>query len=263
MRRFIETPLTLSIKSAIVGTIFERPLLRARKAYRFIRQLRHPEIFDLYLEEDRIAALLQRQLSRDSCCIDGGAHIGSFLGLLYRYAPLGRHIAFEPSHIKAQRLVRKFSRAEIHECALVDVDAPVRFEEDIIRPGYSRVRPVIGSDVTPNCVNGVRLDTICADLGRLDLIKLDIEGAELAALCGSTKTISRFHPIILFEFGTEYDVNLNRRAIYDLLQEFGYSIFTLVDFLHEKGPLSFDEFRKCGLYPFRAFNFVAQSNKSN
>jgi hypothetical protein len=36
-----------------------------------------------------------------------------------------------------------------------------------------------------------------------------------------------------------------------------YDVFTFGDFLHDKGPLGFDEFRKCGIYPFRAFNFVA------
>ena len=34
-------------------------------------------------------------------------------------------------------------------------------------------------------------------------------------------------------------------------------LHTFTDFLYEKGPMSFLEFRKCGLYPFRAFNFIA------
>ena len=39
--------------------------------------------------------------------------------------------------------------------------------------------------------------------------------------------------------------------------DLGYNIFTFEDFLFDKGEMSANEFRKCGLYPFRAFNFVA------
>jgi hypothetical protein len=42
-----------------------------------------------------------------------------------------------------------------------------------------------------------------------------------------------------------------------ITNDFGYGVYAYGDFLFDKGPLTPDEFRKTGLYPFRAFNFVA------
>ena len=65
----------------------------------------------------------------------------------------------------------------------------------------------------------------------------------------------------MFECGTEYQISEQRRAIYSLLTELGYEMYCFGDFLFDKGALSYDEFRKCGLYPFRAFNFVATASR--
>ena len=46
------------------------------------------------------------------------------------------------------------------------------------------------------------LDGFCdrIDLSRLDLIKLDVDGAEAAVINGGMKTLKRFHPTIIMEF---------------------------------------------------------------
>ena len=50
-------------------------------------------------------------------------------------------------------------------------------------------------------VHAETLDTYCADAGldRLDFVKLDVEGGELALLQGGTHTIDRHHPTLLLE----------------------------------------------------------------
>ena len=92
----------------------------------------------------------------------------------------------------------------------------------------------------------------------MDLLKLDIEGGKLAALKGATAILNRWHPSILFECGSEYAPNKpSRRDLFDFLADQGYRIYSFGDFLFDKGPMGFDEFQRCGLYPFRAFNFIA------
>ncbi|MFX7071531.1 hypothetical protein ABTI09_19765, partial [Acinetobacter baumannii] len=62
----------------------------------------------------------------------------------------------------------------------------------------------------------------------------------------------------VFECGAVTNEGLDRAALFDhLTSVMTYDVFTFGDFLYRKGPLSADEFRKCGIYPFRAFNFVA------
>ena len=54
-------------------------------------------------------------------------------------------------------------------------------------------------DYTQNMSNIPRLAIDDLELPRLDLIKLDVEGMELEALEGASKTIKRTHPIMLIE----------------------------------------------------------------
>ena len=181
-----------------------------------------------------------------------------------KYAPDGRHIAFEPSVTKSKLLQNRFPAVTIYSLAVSDKAGIANFQKNFSQPGFSRLG---GATTAPSAnattyeVNTCRLDDVLLGSDRLDLIKLDIEGAELAALRGATQLINKFQPAIIFECGSEYSAaeeKLDRRALYVFLtHDLNYNIFTFVDFLFNKGAISFEEFRKCGLYPFRAFNFIA------
>lgn len=254
----------LYFKAKIVGTPFEIPAQKLRWFLGARERLKHPELWELYLEERRLPLVLQRVLSRDSCGIDVGCHIGSFLSLLKRSAPDGRHVAFEPSATKAKLLKRHFPTTEIHTLAISDVNGRAFFQENYSQPGYSQLqgeKKSMAAGVISYEVEVRRLDDMLIGKDRIDLIKLDIEGTELAALRGACRVIKQFRPVLIFECGSEYGMaekTSSRRELYDCLtDDLGYVILTFSDFLFDKGSMTFDEFRKCGLYPFRAFNFVA------
>jgi FkbM family methyltransferase len=257
---------SLYLKSLIIGTSLEEAAKKLRWLFGIKQRLNHPELWELYLEDQRLPLVLQKVLSENSCGVDVGCHIGSFLSLLTRYAPRGRHIAFEPSQLRGGHLKDRFPNATIHTCAVSDVAGVTMFQEDYARPGFSRLQGTVTAS-KPNTksyeVETCRLDDILLRETRIDLLKLDIEGGELAALRGAVKSIRRFKPTILFECGSEYDMDekkLSRHMLYEFItQDLSYEIFSFVDFLFGKGPMTFDEFRKCGLYPFRAFNFIARS----
>ena len=255
---------SLYLKSLIVGTALEDPAKYLRWLLGTKQRLKHPELWELYLEERRLPQVLQRVLSESSCAVDVGCHIGSFLSLLIKYAPSGRHIAFEPSPKRSELLKRHFPAVTIYDCAVNDKAGTASFQEDSSHPGYSHLRGdtnATTAHLTSYEVKTCRLDDLLLENDRLDLIKLDIEGGELSALRGAAKVIDKFRPTIIFECGSEYGLaeqKISRRDLYNFItDDLKYNIFTFVDFLFDKGPISFDEFEKCGLYPFRAFNFVA------
>ena len=74
----------------------------------------------------------------------------------------------------------------------------------------------------------VRMETIDTLVQKHDLrpsfIKIDVEGFELEALLGSNVTLSRFRPIIAFEFNVSSTIN-NSYLLHDLFEHFNYLIF--------------------------------------
>jgi FkbM family methyltransferase len=258
MAEFTDLPLSLRLKSRVIGSPFEGVAKNLRWLWSAPWRYQHPELGELCLEEQRLPFVLRKILQKDSCAIDVGAHIGSFLSSILRYAPNGNHIAIEPSVIRSNLLRRRFPKVLVLETAIADRDGTAIFEENWKNLGFSRLqRAVSQTSVSRYEVKTMRLDDL--DVRRVDFIKLDIEGAELLALKGGKALINKYQPVILFECGAENADKEERRELYECLTlSIKYEIYTFTDFLFpRKGPLLFDEFRKCGIYPFRAFNFLA------
>ncbi len=211
------------------------------------------------MEDKYLPKVLERLLSPSSNILDIGCHIGSFLSLAGGIARQGNHVAVEASPTKAQWLVKKFPNVRVEQVAISDQVGSATFEENIRRPGYSRLQgsnpstdPVVRYDVDVTTLDNLAIPH------RVDFVKIDIEGAELAAFRGGAKFIEANRPPIIFECGADDNIGLDRMGLFHhVTQKMGYNVFTFGDYLYTKGPLSADEFRKCGMYPYRAFNFVA------
>jgi len=70
--------------------------------------------------------------------------------------------------------------------------------------GQNTLGKFVWEDMGPGrkeIVELARLDDVVREnpLGRLDVIKLDVEGAELRGLRGAEATLRRFRPVLLFE----------------------------------------------------------------
>ncbi len=67
-------------------------------------------------------------------------------------------------------------------------------------------------------VRALRLDSL--NLGRLDLIKIDVEGMEIDVLEGAAEALNRHKPILLIEFQKTDNAKMT-----ELLEKSGYQIF--------------------------------------
>lgn len=191
-----------------------------------------------------IVLLLDKLLRPGMVVMDVGANIGEItLASARRVGKLGRVYAFEPmltlnarlqEHVDSNHLsqVTTFclgisdhvGRAEIYA-------ANGEFHDGTNHTGLVTLYP---SSVRGAAVGEIELQTLDqvaseSDIQRVDLIKIDVEGAELPALKGATETIDRFHPYFIIEIqnDTAKQAGYHARDILDFLSQQDYRFFTI------------------------------------
>lgn len=174
------------------------------------------------IEAERIHAIMATGLvPRDSgIAIDGGAHVGSWAVEMAEYFDLV--LAFEPcaesyamldanTNLSMFGIINTYQQALMDKCCKVSVHPPKPSRKTLTARQVS-----YGGEV-----NAISIDSL--ELSGCDLIKLDLEGAELLALQGGLKTIRKFKPYLIIEFNA-----LGGRfghtdaAIYSFVKSLGY-----------------------------------------
>lgn len=71
-------------------------------------------------------------------------------------------------------------------------------------------------------VKSRKLDTIVRDnnISNIDVIKIDVEGAELDVLTGAVKTLKKYKPKLIIDIHS-----INRKKLFDILNKLDYKIF--------------------------------------
>ena len=148
--------------------------------------------------------LLSAVLRPDSNVVDAGANRGSILQEIVRLAPRGRHLAFEPNPMLFRNLRRAWPAVDVRRLALSDQAGRATFHLYTNFDGFSGFEPhrdVGGGDVRVIDVETARLDDVLPKDTQVDLIKIDVEGAEYRVLQGARATLARCRPIVVFECG--------------------------------------------------------------
>lgn len=80
-------------------------------------------------------------------------------------------------------------------------------------------------------VSTITLDQFAADnnIGHVDVIKIDVEGSELAAFRGAHELLGKSHPVLLVEFHAlvAKQAGWELVELYDLLMSYGYKAYEL------------------------------------
>ena len=186
--------------------------------------------------------------------IDVGAHIGSVLGEVVRTSP-GKVIAFEAIPAKAAHLVKKFPDVLVHNYALLDRDGEERFFVDNAKSGYSSLSRGEG-DVTEIVVPMARMDSLITE-DDVDVIKIDVEGAELGVLRGAEAVIARCRPVVLFESGPGDVMGFTKEALWHWFDERGYQIYFPDRVSRAARAATLEVFIDSHEYPRRSMNYFA------
>ena len=89
-----------------------------------------------------------------------------------------------------------------------------------------------------------KLDNIIPAGVSIDFIKIDVEGGEFGVLKGARNILMKSKPLLVFEcgLGASEFYGTNPADLFSYLQECGYRIFSLQNWLHQKSAYSSEEF---------------------
>lgn len=84
-----------------------------------------------------------------------------------------------------------------------------------------------GRDIRKISMQTIRLDTFCSESGlRPDLVKIDVEGAELLVLRGASKLLQEARPSLILAVHPYWlPSGQSTRQIFELLTHHGYSMY--------------------------------------
>ncbi len=187
--------------------------------------------------------LLERMIRKDDVCVDVGAYIGMYSVFMAKKAYNGRVIAFEPIPFNRNILavnigLNGITNIQIHDCALSDAVGAVTFSvsEDA---AYSSLRPTnVKQEASSLDTRADTLDNLFAkERQRVNVIKIDVEGAELLVLKGGEKLLSapELRPrALLVELGAQnqstYDYQPEDVVAY--METLGYDVYSVTN----RGP---------------------------
>jgi len=190
----------------------------------------------LYGAHEYVTATVFGHLARPGdVVVDAGAHIGAFTLLAaHRVGPAGKVLAFEPNPLQRDRLARNvatngLAQVDVRAEALSDHDgrALLHLSDDETRSGNASLAAGHGSaGAVP--VDLIRLDDLrdLLGLGCVDLIKLDVEGAEADVIAGASATIDACRPAIVFEVNDLGPAGDGATApAIEALRSLGYSLY--------------------------------------
>ncbi|WP_315808894.1 FkbM family methyltransferase [Pseudomonas sp. C9-3] len=186
-----------------------------------------------------IVALLDRLIKPGMVFLDVGANIGEItLVAAKRTREFGRVISFEPMSSIASQLEEHLRRnslswVSVARVGLSDHTGEANIydacaNEDANEPNHG-LGSLYAAKADAKPVQTIQLMTLdeylrAHPVERLDIIKIDIEGAELPCLKGAQETLSQFKPQIIIELQVETSraAGYEQTDILNLLEEFGY-----------------------------------------
>jgi FkbM family methyltransferase len=216
-----------------------RPLKRAVGAAS--RRLGRPELLaaidagarQAQREAVGISAVLAGALAGEGAFVDVGTNRGQVLREAVRIAPRAKHLAFEPIPALAADLSRAFPEVECRQKALGARAESTEFCYFRRLDGWSGLRrsPEISDTRGDPEYITVEVSTLDSELAGLTprVVKIDVEGAELAVLEGGRAFLAAARPIVIFEhvYAAAALYGAAPGAPWDVLTDLGYEIFTV------------------------------------
>jgi len=169
--------------------------------------------------------------------LDIGGHMGESVRFLRRLFPTAVIHSFEPSPgAFAELRLLEDQRTHCHNVAVTDLDGTIDFYGNAISHTNSVYRVNTNSQDSPfnqpMQARSVRLASFCAQhgIGHVDLLKLDVQGAERRVLDGAEQLLQATDNIVLeIMFFDYYEHQSSFLEIESVLYPAGFRLFSISD----------------------------------
>ncbi len=204
---------------------------------------------DNLVHEKATTALFKKIVKEGDIVVDLGANIGYFTLLASKIAgPNGKVFAFEPeprncSYLKKNIEINDYKQATAFQKAVSDKNGKTKLFICDYDSGHHTINQFSGIETYGRGRDSrkiaVEIDTVALDnflqgkTGRVDVIKMDVEGAEYLALVGMDKTLKsnrnlkmfvEFFPLLIEKMGDS-----PQKFIEKLLRDYNFSISVIPD----------------------------------
>jgi FkbM family methyltransferase len=167
--------------------------------------------------------------------IEAGANMGSETLLISRLACKGHVYGFEPNPYVFERLkinvsINELKNVDVFDIALGETDRTVNFNiypKNFCNSGMSS-KYMETSQTRKIDVPQQTLDSFINErnIGKVDFIKMDIQGAEMDMIVGAHETILKYKPTIFTEACRPYN---DTDTLYAKLSGYGYEVCLIGD----------------------------------
>lgn len=220
---------------------------------------------DFYNEQTEI--IINRVLTENSNTVDVGSYRGDMAAMMLKRAPYGKHWAVEPIPTLAEKLRKRFANNKnviVVEAAFADKMGETEFNHVESNEPYSGIkkRKYLHKNETIKKIK-VKLQTLDNTVGnkKIDLIKIDVEGAELLVLKGAVKTLAKSKPYVIFEHGkgaSEY-YQAKPEDVFRFFENAGLKINTMKRWIEKKPAYSLEMFQNA-YAKHQDYYFIAYPN---
>jgi FkbM family methyltransferase len=236
-RRGLKYFISLMKHTGIYGKTFHKKM--PGNFYMYLNPQEHiqQQLFWYGSYESEIGELLTRIIKAGDVFLDVGANIGYFSLLVAKTEPAAKVFAFEPSSHAFEKLEKHIKDNDLKNIVAINAavgendETGILFLADADNEGMSSLKEPENYSGKKQEIKIISPDNwfIRSGLEIISIIKIDVEGSELAALKGMKNIIAEFHPLIVTEINpqTLSLFGLKKEDIFRFIYGFRYEIYCI------------------------------------
>ncbi|MEO7445653.1 MAG: FkbM family methyltransferase [Ferruginibacter sp.] len=215
----------------LLGTKYLRIMDGPLKGLKWVTSMNYQYLTGDYIDEVELSLLKNNLDTTEPVFYDVGANVGYFSMTVKKLVPRTEVYAFEPmpDHIQTFRKHLRLNNLhgiELVEKAVSGKSGPVTFSGYTDSEGntYKTESALFKNAPSTITIESTTIDDFVATSGKVpQLIKIDVEGAELDVLEGALKTLHTHHPVLLLATHECHVPGIEEKCVH-FLKHNGYSV---------------------------------------